>query len=169
MNIFRSAHSNDVAKYLVMAVSVYALTFPLATAQEPQAHGEVDPSALRLLIGDELLAEFSGKTRIGIYKRPFARSGSSRYTETTHANGRTDYKEGDFTATGIWKAAGDRMCFRYDSSPEDLHCFREFKTGNCVYSYTLSNSTVNGPIDPNRWGSKSVIKGDVSTCDDLLG
>lgn len=153
---------------LLTALTCIALT-PTLAAQDGQSSADVDPSELRLLIGDELLAEFSGKTRIGVYKRPFARSGSSRYEETTHTDGTTHYKEDDFTATGIWKAAGDRMCFRYDSSPEDLHCFREFKVGNCVYSYSLDNSTVNGPINPNRWGSKSLIKGDVSTCDDLLG
>ena len=144
---------------------------PVATSQNGYNGGPADPSALRLLYGDELQETYSGKTYIGRYNPLSSESETTPldFVETTHANGRFDYRIGGTHATGNWKASGDRICFQYDDNPRTVHCFREFILGNCIYSYGLNNSTVKGPIYPNAWEAKGIIKGDISTCDDVLG
>ena len=124
---------------------------------------------LRLLTGDELVAAFSGKTHYGTYKEFREKTGTSQYSEHTKADGTTLYNEGELTITGRWRAAGDRVCFAYDEEVSGVHCFIIYELGTCLYGYNPSYTSLNGPLNPNYWNAKSIRKGDVSTCDDLLG
>ena len=144
------------------------LTISAATAQA-QDHSAPPADKLILLSGDALLAEFSGQTRQGAYQGASSIFGKVTFTETTHEDGRAIYSEGGEQTTGRWSAAGDRICFKYKNDQGRVYCFRKYKIGSCVYSYGYGRTTIHGPINPAHWSSKSIIKGDVSTCDDLLG
>ena len=129
-----------------------------------------DTDTLERLRGNELREAYAGKTLYGVYKRPTSRSTTTSFTEKMTKDGQTDYREGDFRSKGIWQIKNDQMCFRYDEQDRaHEHCFYEFRSGSCLYSYSDVNADGNKPINPANWGSKSVAKGDYSTCEDYYG
>ncbi|WP_017931176.1 hypothetical protein [Robiginitomaculum antarcticum] len=129
-----------------------------------------DPATLERLRGDELRAAYSGKTIYGVYKNPTSRSVTKQFTETMGANGTTDYREGDSRSGGIWYIENDQMCFEYDEQGRAFaHCFYEFRSGSCLYSYDNVTFAGDAPLNPANWGSKSVANGDYSTCEDYYG
>lgn len=158
---------------MTLAAKISVLIFlPIALCFSAQAQGELTldmSEELVLLSGDSLREAFSGKTHYGTYKEFRERTGTSQYTEYTKADGTTDYQEGNMTTSGIWRVAGDRICYKYYGEISGVHCFIIFKAGTCFYGYNPSNVTPSGPINANYWNAKSIHKGEVSTCDDLLG
>jgi hypothetical protein len=110
----------------------------------------------------------------GIYKQVRQRSGTARFTESFLPSGETLYQEGKVTEKGRWNLAGPPgfekiICFRYEGSmagPES--CFTVFKNGTCLYSYAPSLVRGGQPLDSNRWSAKTIIRGEISSCDDLV-
>lgn len=133
------------------------------------AHAQSDVGALSPVIDDDLLRAFSGTTMDGVYKMPRERSGTNLFTEMFNADGTTVYREGKINDTGAWIIAKNNICFSYNGPMAGGYsCFRVFRAGTCYYSYA-PNQVKNGkPIEPNRWSVKTVIRGDVSTCDNLV-
>ena len=134
-------------------------------AAQAQLPGELEP-----ITGENLKNTFRGVTMDGIYKSPRERSGTDQFTETFHDNGTTDYREGRISAKGYWVVTDDIICFRYEGAMAgNISCFAVFKTGTCYYSYVPQAIGKNGlPVDSNLWSVKSIIRGDVSTCDNLV-
>jgi len=125
------------------------------------------------LVGKNLEDSYLGKTIDGIYKRPRERSGTNEFTESFYADGTTYYREGKFIQEGQWYIEnGDTVCFTYDSegpvSATIPHCFAVFESGTCQYAYALNNMRNGKPIHPNAWTAKTLIHGDISTCDNLI-
>lgn len=141
-----------------------------STATFAQDLGENLPP-LDMLSGGSLRAAFSDITVDGTYKRPRERSGTSRFTETFNADGTTVYREGDIRDTGRWvMPREDVVCFTYDGPMAGGYsCYTLFRDGTCLYAYHPSRVKNGAPIDPNAWSAKTVNKGELSTCDDLVG
>jgi len=124
---------------------------------------------MTLLSGDALHDAFAGKTHYGTSKETRQESGTNTFTEIMDENGRTLYREGKMKLEGYWDIlVKDIMCFEYDNFP-GRHCFRMYQSGTCIYGYNPIDTTALGPINANAWAVKSIRKGDVSTCDDLIG
>ena len=125
------------------------------------------------LTGETLFDSYHGQTIDGIYKRPRERSGTNAFTESFYADGTTYYREGDFTQEGRWFIENsDTVCFTYEDegpiSASNKHCFAIFESGTCQYAYALNNMRNGKPIHPNAWTAKTLIHGDISTCDNLI-
>ena len=143
-------------------VVLLAMLVVPASAQSAQ---DLEP-----LTGNKLRSTFEDRTMDGIYKRIMQRSGTHQFTETFHADGTTDYREGDIQDQGRWVISGDLICFRYAGAlAGGASCFAVFKSGTCLYSYSPQAVGPDGmPKDPNYWSVKTIIRGDVSTCDNLV-
>ncbi len=150
-------------------MSIICALMCLANIEAAAQSSFENPEDLKLLQGEELKAAFADKTHYGTYKQFRDETGTSQYTEHTKADGTTFYIEGEMKLTGQWRSSGDRICYRYDEEISGVHCFIIFELGTCLYGYSPENVRASGPIDPNYWNAKSIRKGDVSTCDDLLG
>lgn len=133
------------------------------------------PDNLTLLQGDTLNEAFFGRMMDGTYKAVRERTGTSSFTETFAKDGSTDYREGDLRARGRWKLSGapgfeDIICFTYSgvmAGPPS--CFTVFRDGTCLYSYSPRMVKNGKPINSNYWQAKTVIRGELSSCDDLVG
>lgn len=124
---------------------------------------------MSLLSGEALRKAFSGKTHYGTYKESREETGTNTFTEVMSDDGRTNYREGNMKLTGYWDIlVDDVMCFEYDNFP-GRHCFRMYQSGTCIYGYNPRDTSALGPINANAWSVKSIRKGDISTCDDLIG
>lgn len=154
-------------KYFALLILAASIAAPVAA----QVSNHVpDTDTLERLRGDELRKAYAGKTIYGVYKSPTARSNTTSFTEKMTEDGKTSYREGDFRSDGVWNIENDQMCFRYDEQNRAVsHCFYEFRSGSCLYSFTYVTPDGNKPINPANWGSKSVAKGDYSTCEDYYG
>ena len=157
-----------------LATLVAALTFQSAISQTYTLDND-GPTNLTLLQGDTLNEAFYGRTMDGTYKGVRELSGTSDFTETFHKNGRTTYREGKVTDIGRWKLSGapgfeDVICFTY-SGPlaGSVSCFTVFREGTCLYSYIPREIENGKPRNTNRWSAKTVIRGELSSCDDLVG
>ncbi|MEP6343664.1 MAG: hypothetical protein ABJ275_10135 [Maricaulaceae bacterium] len=139
-----------------------------ATAQ--QAQEDDSRSLLTPLDGTSLEAAFSGKTMDGIYKIPRERTGTNQFTESFNADGTADYFEGPIVDTGEWRVRDRLICFRYDGALSGgVSCFNVYRTGTCLYSYNPANVGKDGyPYDENLWSVKTVTRGGISSCDDLV-
>ena len=155
------------AKHLI-AVELLG-TLMLLVPQTSSA--QVFPELSRLY-GQNLEDAYLGKTIDGIYKRPRERSGTNEFTESFYADGTTYYREGDFTQEGRWYLEKNTVCFTYENeTPDGLvipHCFAVFESGTCQYAYAINNMRNGKPIHPNAWTAKTLIHGDISTCDNLV-
>lgn len=125
------------------------------------------------LVGSDLENAYLGKTIDGIYKRPRERSGTHKFTESFYADGTTYYREGEFTQEGRWYIEHrNTVCFTYEKEgPVAVtipHCFAVYESGTCQYAYALNNVRNGKPIHPNAWTAKTLIQGDISTCDNLI-
>jgi len=149
---------------LLAIVAAIAFAAPL-TAQTPSP----PPDQLTQLTGEALRAAFADKTHYGTYKSEREATGTNLFTETMSADGRTDYREGARRIGGDWWVQGDTlMCFTYDDD-DYSSCFHIYKSGTCLYGYSPRNTTPAGPVDTNLWVAKTISKGSISTCDDLIG
>lgn len=146
-----------------------SISLALALIMSHTAMAQDGPLRVKPVTGEALTAAFSGKTMDGVYKLPRQRSGTQQFTETFNADGTTEYREGKITDKGQWAASDTTICFRY-SGPlaGGYSCFRVFKAGTCYYSYAPGDVKDGKPIDENRWSAKTIIRGDVSTCDNLV-
>lgn len=154
-------------KYFALISFAAMMAAPLS-AQVSSHVPDID--TLERLRGDELRDAYAGKTIYGVYKIPTSRSNTTSFTEKMTKDGKTSYREGDFRSEGIWSIENDQMCFRYDKQDRAVaHCFYEFRGGSCLYSFTRVTADGNAPINPANWGSKSIAKGDHSTCEDYYG
>ena len=145
----------------------------LSLTVNPLALAQVETTPLTALIplqGQALEDVFAGKTMDGLYKIPRQRTGVNKFTESFNTDGTTEYFEGPLVDTGQWIVRGSLICFRYDGALSGgVSCFNVFQTGTCIYSYNPTNIGLNGyPINDNLWSVKTVIRGDISTCDDLI-
>jgi len=136
------------------------------------AQAQIIPDLDRLM-GKNLEESYLGQTIDGIYKRPRERSGTHEFTESFYADGTTYYREGDFTQEGRWYIENrNTVCFTYQGEgpvPEATpHCFAIFESGTCQYAYAINNMRNGKPIHPNAWTAKTLIQGDISTCDNLI-
>jgi len=142
-----------------------ALLLTAATASAQNAEG-----GFRLLTGDSLRAAFSDVTVDGTYKQFRERSGTSRFTERFTKDGKTFYREGDIIDEGEWRLMRDDViCFRYFGElAGGVSCYTVFAEGTCLYAYHPSRIENGQPIDRNQWSAKTVNRGELSTCDDLI-
>lgn len=130
---------------------------------------QISAQSLEALTGEALTEAFSGKTMDGVYKQPRQRSGTTHFTETFHANGTTTYQEGPVDDKGFWATDEKRICFSYTGPlAGGLSCFYVYRIGTCLYSYGPSTIKNGWPIDANRWSVKTITRGDLSTCDNLV-
>lgn len=153
-----------------------SLAWPVTTSGQVLAKPDIEEnqadetSGLTPLTGEALTAIFHGKTMDGIYKIPRERTGTNKFTESFNEDGTTDYFEGPLVDTGQWIVRGSLICFRYDGALSGgVSCFNVYKSGTCIYSYNPANVRRNGyPVDDNLWSVKTITRGDISTCDDLV-
>ena len=155
---------------LCLMAFIYA---PVTAAQNSNRDTEpgysTDIPSLRRLIGPELENAFSGLTLDGIYKLPRERSGTRSFTESFYADGTSYYREGKFTQEGFWIIKNNRtVCFTYPTEGPHENCFAIFESGTCHYAYAPRNVRNGKPISPNSWTAKTLKRGDVSTCDNLV-
>ena len=121
------------------------------------------------LSGKYLYDAFIGKTMDGIYKLPRERSGTNEFTESFYADGTTYYREGDITDDGHWRIDRDIICFTYSGELSgNESCYVVYASGSCLYSYHPRNVRNGKPINSNAWSAKTLIRGDISTCDNLV-
>lgn len=153
----------------LLVSSAELFSAPLAHAQIA-AEPEKKASDLSRLIGANLQAAFLGKTMDGIYKTPRQRTGTNIFTERFNPDGSTAYREGDVRDIGRWAVNGGIICFLYQGALSgEPSCFTVYESGTCLYSYNPANIGRDGyPLDDNLWSAKTIIRGDISTCDDLL-
>ena len=150
-----------ILKFWGLLSVIIILALPVQAQFQP---GDIVP-----VLGDELIDIFNGTTMDGIYKRPREQSGSNQFTETFHTNGSTTYHEGNIKDKGTWNIQENTICFRYEGPLSGGYsCFRVFKSGTCYYSFAPEAVIGNTPIDPNLWSVKTIIRGDVSSCDNLV-
>ncbi|MGJ8563786.1 MAG: hypothetical protein ACSHXY_09560 [Alphaproteobacteria bacterium] len=150
------------------AILIAGLIFS-AMAFGAQAQVGDGPLRVKPVTGEALTQAFSGVTMDGIYKLPRERSGTQQFTETFNADGTTDYREGKIIDKGQWAANDDTICFRYSGPMAGGYsCFNVFKAGTCYYSYARVNVKDGKPVDENRWSAKTITRGDISTCDNLV-
>jgi len=148
-------------------VKNYLLTIILAFISLP-AFAQDIPSLDRLT-GQHLYDAFIGQTMDGIYKRPRERTGTNEFTESFYADGTTYYREGDVTDDGNWRIKDDIICFTYSGELSGGEsCFIVYSSGTCLYSYNPRNVRNGKPINSNAWSAKTLIRGDVSSCDNLV-
>ena len=141
----------------------------LATAFIALPVSAQDIPNLDRLKGKYLYNAFIGQTMDGIYKLPRERSGTNEFTESFYADGTTYYREGELTDDGRWRIKDDIICFSYkgDLYPGES-CFVVYSSGTCLYSYNPRNVRNGKPINSNAWSAKTLIRGDVSSCDNLI-
>lgn len=152
-------------KRLCLALCAAMMITPQANAQV-----ELESYSLRLLSGDSLRAAFSDVTVDGTYKQFRERSGTARFTERFTSDGKTFYREGDIIDEGEWILASDTViCFRYFGElAGGVSCYTVFAEGTCLYAYHPTRVVDGRPIDRNQWSAKTVNRGELSTCDDLI-
>jgi len=145
----------------------FLLAIALTLAALPASAQEI-PNLDRLK-GKHLYDAFIGQTMDGIYKRPRERSGTNEFTESFYADGSTYYREGEVTDNGKWRITSDIICFSYEGSlAGGESCFAVYSSGTCLYSYNPRNIRNGKPINSNAWSAKTLIRGDVSSCDNLI-
>lgn len=161
------------AAIALLAVAVLGL-HDMAAAQERVPPPSRAPQHLTLLNGDALHEAFSGRTMDGIYKQVRARTGTARFTESFLPSGETRYREGKVRETGRWQLLGPPgfetvICFQYGGTMAGPpSCFSVFRNGTCLYSYAPRLVRGGQPLDSNRWSAKTIIRGEISSCDDLI-
>ncbi|MDB2437510.1 hypothetical protein N9W89_02230 [Hellea sp.] len=147
-------------KKLLLIVMLTLTALPAAAQDVPD---------LDRLTGDYLYDAFIGQTMDGIYKLPRQRSGTNEFTESFYADGTTFYREGELTDDGRWRIESDIICFSYSGDMSGGEsCFVVYASGSCIYSYNPRNIRNGRPINSNAWSAKTLIRGDVSTCDNLV-
>lgn len=151
-------------------VRLAAVNCLIALAAPATAYGQ-DIHSLYPLYGQALKEAYLGQTVDGIYKAPRERSGTNQFTESFYIDGTSYYREGDFTQEGLWDIRDNRaVCFSYpNENPGVEHCFAVFESGNCQYAYAVNNVRNGKPINSNSWTAKTLIRGDVTSCDNLVG
>lgn len=158
---------------LVNALAAACLTVALTLPAAAQFSDD-SPKSLTLLQGDSLSEAFFGRTMDGTYKAIRERTGTSHFTESFAKDGTTDYREGTLREHGRWQLSGapgfeDVICFTYGGAMAGPpSCFNVFREGTCLYSYNPALVRSGQPIDTNRWSAKTVIRGELSSCDDLV-
>lgn len=152
------------ALFMTIALCAGLIASPKALAQV-----EAPIKDLKQLKGGDLRKAFAGQTMVGTYKNVRDLSGTSRFTETFNTDGTTAYREGRVRDIGQWVSTLDQVCFKY-SGPlaGGTSCFNVFQSGNCYYSYAPQLVKNGVPLDSNYWQAKTRIKGEISTCDDLV-
>ena len=165
---------NKTHKQLV-CVSCTAFFAALPTLASAQITTESAPKNLTLLQGDTLNKAFNDRTMDGTYKGVRERTDTSNFTETFFKNGATDYREGKLRERGRWQLSGppgfeDVICFMYQGTMAGPpSCFTVFRDGTCLYSYSPRMVKNGKPLNNNYWQAKTVIRGELSSCDDLVG
>jgi len=81
----------------------------------------------------------------------------------------TTAKASDVTDDGRWRIKDDIICFTYEGNLSgDESCFVVYASGTCLYSYNPRNVRNGKPINSNVWSAKTLIRGDVASCDNLV-
>ncbi len=161
-----------VRRFFYTTSAALILASPLTSlAQTSDSNG---PQNLTLLQGNTLNEAFYGRTMDGTYKGVRERTGTSAFTESFFKDGTTDYREGKLHERGRWQLSGapgfeDVICFRYQGKMAGPpSCFTVFREGTCLYSYSPGMVRNGKPLNNNYWQAKTVIRGELSSCDDLV-
>lgn len=113
--------------------------------------------------GAAIQTEFSGRRLSGIYPN------TNPWSEQIHADGSTDYREGDRHWLGRWWVDNDAFCFVYPP-PGVGGCFRVVRLGvNCYELYDFSRGAGAAPAPPdlaNLWNGRMWDTGRPATCDE---
>ena len=134
-----------------------------------QPGNDNNPQQLR---GRALKDVFTDTMMIGEYREYRDLTHTYNFTEYHHADGTTDYTEGNKKLDGRWKIiGGDKICYTYPHSHyyDSTYCFFVFKQDKCYYKFSLRQMTLHGPRNWNRWSSRAVRKGDGGACGDGVG
>lgn len=145
---------------LILSLALALIAIPASAQNVPK---------LDRLTGKYLYDAFIGQTMDGIYKRPRERSGTNEFTESFYADGSTYYREGNITDEGNWRIKDDIICFTYKGELSGTEsCYAVYSSGTCLYSFNPRNVRNGKPISTNAWSAKTLIRGDVSSCDNLV-
>ncbi len=148
----------------VKTVIAIVLTALLCGSAQAADNGFLTP-----LYGQSLADAFLGKTMDGTYKKPREKSSTALFTESYYADGTTYYREGEITDEGTWTIHEDLICFEYKGELSGRKsCFNVFVSGTCLYAYHPRNVRNGKPISRNVWSVKTLTRGNISTCDDLV-
>jgi hypothetical protein len=113
----------------------------LLAAMACPAAAEENRSGLAWMSGEEIRAEFSGRPLAGLY--PSLRA----WSEQIHADGTSDYTEGEKRWRGRWWIRDREFCFTYPP-PGVGGCFRVTRVSqNCFELYEFGSGTGPGQSD----------------------
>ncbi|MDX2155215.1 MAG: hypothetical protein SFW09_01800 [Hyphomicrobiaceae bacterium] len=126
------------------------------------AIGEEQRSDLVWMSGEEIQTEFSGKPLAGLY--PSERD----WREKIHADGTTDYAEGDKRWRGAWWVQDREFCFSYPP-PGAGGCFRVTRiSANCFELYEFGSAQGRSDEPPNLanlWNGRMWHSDRPTTCE----
>ena len=150
------------------AIAAFVTAAPLARADEPTQDIDIRPDGVQIT-GEMLDLNFSGITHKGTYAILRENTGTKHYTETTMADGRVVYKEGDLVADGRWARDGDRICYIYQDDQMAGGCFYVYVVGNCYYYYSSNAAGILGARNGLYWIARSVKDGENASCEPAIG
>lgn len=150
--------------YLSLSITSLIILFsPIRAASQSQTT-DIRPHALRLS-GEEIKAEFKGRTHEGAYNFNAVGEARNNYIETHFEDGRTIYKEKDLTSRGIWLVNDGSLCFVYEDDALAGGCFRVYRVENCYYYYSDQIEERQDELDRDYWTARSVRQGETPQCE----
>jgi len=134
----------------------------LAMVAASAAGAEENRSGLVWMSGEEIRREFSGRPLAGIY--PSERT----WSERIHADGTSDYVEGEKRWRGEWWVEAREFCFSY-APPGVGGCFRVTRiSANCFELYEVGSAQGREEEPPNladRWNGRMWHDDRPTTCE----
>ncbi len=138
---------------------------PIALASETDGRSD-----WRQLKGSELRDAYLGQT-IDLVYNTVGFTKTAHHSETHHADGSTDYYEGELRLDGRWQLVGapgfeDQLCYRYPQlDVERQHCFFIFREGNCLYNYAVRRFRTADNVVQELWRAKGANRENGPSCD----
>jgi|GEM_PF-1252210 len=157
--------SESLRSGVILSLACLFLGTGVNSVAQSDQHGWLTP-----VTGHDLYHSFLGNTMDGTYKQPRRRSGTAIFTESYYADGSTYYREGEISDIGTWIIRDEtQICFEYTGTLAGVEsCFYVFVSGTCFYSFNPRNVRNGKPVSSNAWSVKTVIRGDLASCDDLV-
>ncbi len=121
------------------------------------------------LTGKSITQAFKGLTHEGAYNFDALGRPGRFYTETHTDDGGITYTERGGTVTGRWRVSeSDEICYSYDGGIIAGGCFQVYQLGTCYYFYSALELRVRDDMTEDDWTARSVKKGDLASCEDMI-